>query len=199
MKRRRAEESADGLALMTSSVTSSYSADGLREQSQESTAIAKRCRLHKLIRQRFALALKDSADALCVDIQQSQDTSWKHMFKTSWTTRRKQQQHPVESLYEPAVAMNTVASFAYPVASSTQSSRKLWNPRHKKIRCSEALQPGAKAYILREAPLKSRLLVGENQSAVADVNRTVHQQRENEKNDEAIDRHWRGAFTRVDC
>ncbi|KZV22808.1 hypothetical protein F511_34274 [Dorcoceras hygrometricum] len=75
---------------MTSSVTSSYSADGLREQSQESAgslyiqsqersdvveeissrkllfisrcyleiAIAKRCRLHKLIRQRFALALK---------------------------------------------------------------------------------------------------------------------------------------------
>ncbi|KZV44045.1 disease resistance protein [Dorcoceras hygrometricum] len=58
MKRRRAEESADGLALMTSSVMSSYSADGLREQSQESAAIAKRCRLHKLIRQRFALALK---------------------------------------------------------------------------------------------------------------------------------------------
>ncbi|KZV22807.1 hypothetical protein F511_34273 [Dorcoceras hygrometricum] len=90
MKRRRVEESADGLALMTSSVTSSYSADGLREQSQESEgslyiqsqersdvveeissrkllfisrcyleiAIAKRCRLHKLIRQRFALALK---------------------------------------------------------------------------------------------------------------------------------------------
>ncbi|KZV51531.1 hypothetical protein F511_05847 [Dorcoceras hygrometricum] len=28
-------------------------------------------------------------------IQQSQDTSWKHMFNTSWTTRRKQQQHPV--------------------------------------------------------------------------------------------------------
>ncbi|KZV19251.1 hypothetical protein F511_37339 [Dorcoceras hygrometricum] len=36
MKRRRVEESADGLALMTSSMTSSYSADGLREQSQES-------------------------------------------------------------------------------------------------------------------------------------------------------------------
>ncbi|KZV14582.1 something about silencing protein 10 [Dorcoceras hygrometricum] len=59
MKRRRAEESADGLALMTSSVTSSYSADGLRESSRKiSAAIAKRCRLHKLIRQRFALALK---------------------------------------------------------------------------------------------------------------------------------------------
>ncbi|KZV52291.1 protein SUPPRESSOR OF npr1-1, CONSTITUTIVE 1-like [Dorcoceras hygrometricum] len=40
MKRRRAEESADGLALMTSSVTSSYSADGLREQSQEPAAVA---------------------------------------------------------------------------------------------------------------------------------------------------------------
>ncbi|KZV45491.1 pentatricopeptide repeat-containing protein chloroplastic [Dorcoceras hygrometricum] len=36
MMRRRAEGSADGFALMTSSVTSSYSADGLREQSQES-------------------------------------------------------------------------------------------------------------------------------------------------------------------
>ncbi|KZV33355.1 phospholipase D gamma 1-like [Dorcoceras hygrometricum] len=69
---------------MTSSVTSSYSADDLSEQSQESAGslhpdargsdvveeilftsrcyleitIAKRCRLHKLIRQRFALALK---------------------------------------------------------------------------------------------------------------------------------------------
>ncbi|KZV13803.1 hypothetical protein F511_45026 [Dorcoceras hygrometricum] len=30
-------------------------------------AIAKRCHLHKLIRQRFALALKDSAGRLCVD------------------------------------------------------------------------------------------------------------------------------------
>ncbi|KZV45266.1 hypothetical protein F511_16849 [Dorcoceras hygrometricum] len=86
MKRRRAGESADDLALMTSSVTSSQSADGLKEQSQESAgslyiqtqkeatqssrkllftsrcyseiAIAKRCRLHKLIRQRFALELK---------------------------------------------------------------------------------------------------------------------------------------------
>ncbi|KZV31406.1 hypothetical protein F511_05510 [Dorcoceras hygrometricum] len=89
MKRRRAEESADGIALMTSSVTSSYSADGLRKQSQESAGrlhpeargsdvverqssrkllftsrcyleigIAKRCRLHKLIRQRFAIQQK---------------------------------------------------------------------------------------------------------------------------------------------
>ncbi|KZV38465.1 hypothetical protein F511_39561 [Dorcoceras hygrometricum] len=64
MKRRRAEDSADGLALMTSSVTSSYSADGLSpavariSRCYLEIAIAKRCRLHKLIRQRFALALK---------------------------------------------------------------------------------------------------------------------------------------------
>ncbi|KZV48135.1 hypothetical protein F511_20774 [Dorcoceras hygrometricum] len=56
--------------------------------------IAKRCRLHKLIRQRFALALKIQ-QMLFALINQSQDTSWKHMFNTSWTTRRKQLQHPV--------------------------------------------------------------------------------------------------------
>ncbi|KZV13652.1 hypothetical protein F511_45186 [Dorcoceras hygrometricum] len=44
MKRRRAGESADGLAFMTSSVTSSYSADDLREQSQESAAPLTRVR-----------------------------------------------------------------------------------------------------------------------------------------------------------
>ncbi|KZV50388.1 F-box family protein isoform 1 [Dorcoceras hygrometricum] len=104
MKRRRARDSADGLALMTSSVTSSYSADDLREQSQESA---------------------DSADALCVEIQQSQDTSWKHMFNTNWTTRRKQQQHPVVSSIEPPVAIYPVTSFSvivYPVDLSTKIS-----------------------------------------------------------------------------
>ncbi|KZV33732.1 hypothetical protein F511_26495 [Dorcoceras hygrometricum] len=64
MKRRRARESADGLALMTSLVTSSQSADGLSlavariSRCYLEIAIAKRCRLHKLIRQSFALALK---------------------------------------------------------------------------------------------------------------------------------------------
>ncbi|KZV20333.1 hypothetical protein F511_41722 [Dorcoceras hygrometricum] len=42
MMRRRAGESADGLVLMTSSVTTSYSADGLREQSQESAVLTTR-------------------------------------------------------------------------------------------------------------------------------------------------------------
>ncbi|KZV17284.1 hypothetical protein F511_25556 [Dorcoceras hygrometricum] len=127
MKRRRAEESADGLALMTSSVTSSYSAD-------------------------------DSADALCVD-NQSQDTSWKHMFNTSWTTSRKQQQHPVVSYIEPAVATHPVVgkSSRYCIfrrlGTQTQekkkqakcrdsTSRELQISSRKETRCSEALQPG---------------------------------------------------------
>ncbi|KZV15551.1 putative inactive poly [Dorcoceras hygrometricum] len=102
MMRRRAGDSADGLVLMTSSVTSSCSADGLSEQSQESAgslhsdargsevveaissrklqcnqqmlfgeAIAKRCRLHKLIRQRFALALKIQQEDFALIFQQS--------------------------------------------------------------------------------------------------------------------------------
>ncbi|KZV52478.1 AMP-dependent synthetase and ligase domain containing protein [Dorcoceras hygrometricum] len=64
--------SVDGLATMTSVVTSSESAVGSRHSAkkrwsqQEATVhqqtvlgvSAKRCRLHKLIRQRFALALK---------------------------------------------------------------------------------------------------------------------------------------------
>ncbi|KZV44844.1 hypothetical protein F511_09124 [Dorcoceras hygrometricum] len=79
------------ITLMTSSVTSSYSADDLREQSQE------------------------SAGRLFFD-NQSQDPVASYS-----GSRRKQQQHPVESLYESAVTMNTVASFVYPVASSTNS------------------------------------------------------------------------------
>ncbi|KZV30522.1 hypothetical protein F511_16766 [Dorcoceras hygrometricum] len=101
---RNKKRSADGLALMMSSVTSSYSADGLKEQSQESAgslhpdargsdvveeissrkllftsrfyleiAISKRCRLHKLIRQRFALALKIQQEDFALIIQQSQE------------------------------------------------------------------------------------------------------------------------------
>ncbi|KZV31103.1 hypothetical protein F511_18256 [Dorcoceras hygrometricum] len=68
-----------------------------------------------------------SAGRLCVD-KQSQDSVASYS-----GYRRKQQQHPVESLNEPAVAMNTVPSFAYPVASSThpvigKSSRELQYP-----------------------------------------------------------------------
>ncbi|KZV24915.1 phospholipid-transporting ATPase 9 [Dorcoceras hygrometricum] len=46
-------------------------------------AIAKRCRLHKLIRQRFALALKDSAGRLCVVISADEATVFSRNAKTS--------------------------------------------------------------------------------------------------------------------
>ncbi|KZV24003.1 hypothetical protein F511_44013 [Dorcoceras hygrometricum] len=154
IKRRHVERSADGLALMTSSVTSSQSADGLREQSQESAgslyiqtqersdvveeissrkllfisrfyleiAIAKRCRLHKLIRQRFALALKIQqilfalitsrkilAGRIClIPAEQPVARSSREL---QWI-QTQAIAHPVESFNEPAVAMNPVASFA---------------------------------------------------------------------------------------
>ncbi|KZV45284.1 hypothetical protein F511_06802 [Dorcoceras hygrometricum] len=120
MKRRRVEESADGLELMTSSVTSSvtssYSADGLREQSQESAAIAKRCRLHKLIRQRFAI------QQMLFALITSRELQWSQTQATA---------HPVESLYESVVAIYPVASFAYPVDLV---------PRRKKIRSRRSVE-----------------------------------------------------------
>ncbi|KZV55703.1 hypothetical protein F511_14123 [Dorcoceras hygrometricum] len=97
MKRRRAEESADGLALMTSSVTSSYSADGLREQSQESAEF-----------QQMLFAL----------INQSQDTSWKHMFKYQLDKHTQATAASSRELHESAVAI-------HPVASYSASSREL--------------------------------------------------------------------------
>ncbi|KZV21419.1 Calponin-like actin-binding domain containing protein [Dorcoceras hygrometricum] len=55
--------------------------------------IAKRCRLHKLIRQRFALAIKNSAGRLCVVI--SADEATVHpvakIFSRKMISRRKQQ------------------------------------------------------------------------------------------------------------
>ncbi|KZV55329.1 hypothetical protein F511_44917 [Dorcoceras hygrometricum] len=62
------------------------------------------------------LVFMESAAGLSLETSKvesvSQDTSWKHMFNTNWTTRRKQQQHPVESLYESAVAIYPVASYS---------------------------------------------------------------------------------------
>ncbi|KZV45414.1 hypothetical protein F511_34414 [Dorcoceras hygrometricum] len=82
--------------------------------------------------QRFALALKIQQEDFALLFQQtklqwiqsqrkdSQTQCFEHpvarRFRRSfWTTRRKQQQHPVESLYESAVATQPVASFAYSV------------------------------------------------------------------------------------
>ncbi|KZV36983.1 hypothetical protein F511_15413 [Dorcoceras hygrometricum] len=102
MKRRRVDRSADGLALMMSSVTSSYSADGLRELSQESA---------------------DSTGRICVD-NQSQDPVASYS-----GSRRKQQQHPVVSFYESAVATHSVVGkssreLQYPVAGNTVARKE---------------------------------------------------------------------------
>ncbi|KZV26640.1 hypothetical protein F511_15748 [Dorcoceras hygrometricum] len=71
-------------------------------------AIAKRCRLHKLIRQRFALALKIQQEDFALISAVASYSGFSHNAKISscsvGTSRRKQQQHPVESLYESAVA-----------------------------------------------------------------------------------------------
>ncbi|KZV32679.1 pentatricopeptide repeat-containing protein-like [Dorcoceras hygrometricum] len=178
MKRRRAKESADELALMTSSVTSSYSADGLREQSQDIS---------------------------------------------SWTTRRKQQQHPVESLYEPAVAMNTVASFAHPVTSEAvddlrrvikdgcqllssiqmaKTTRSLQKKRTQVLFLSVLYKTHFKREEVVSNGKKSEQRLIYFKSAIEEVydvgattvlwqiyiDYIVHQQRENENKDEAIDR-----------
>ncbi|KZV40564.1 hypothetical protein F511_35406 [Dorcoceras hygrometricum] len=74
-------------------------------------------------------AFCDSAEALCVD-NQSQDPVASYS-----GSRRKQQQHPVESLYESAVATQPVASFAYSVDLI---------PRRKKRRSSEAVHSVAR-------------------------------------------------------
>ncbi|KZV42852.1 hypothetical protein F511_13605 [Dorcoceras hygrometricum] len=150
MKRRRAGESADELALMTSSVMSSYSVDGLREQSQDISrwyleiAIEKRCRLHKLIRQRFALAIKIQQMLFALRSSSRKIPAGSICLIPAGQPDASDSVFPVESLYEPAVAMNTVASFAYPVASSTHPVAS-FGSRRKKRRSSEAWQTDSRS------------------------------------------------------
>ncbi|KZV23435.1 hypothetical protein F511_42022 [Dorcoceras hygrometricum] len=62
--------------------------------------IAKRCRLHKLIRQRFAIALKIQQQDFALFISADEATVSSRNAKISsrkMNSRRKQQQHPVES------------------------------------------------------------------------------------------------------
>ncbi|KZV23584.1 flavonol synthase [Dorcoceras hygrometricum] len=109
MMRRRAGKSADGLVLMTSSVTSSYSADGLREQSQESAG---------------SLHLDARGSDVVEELIQSQATLIPAEFLPLSNTQTSLQdavfEYPVtsnssiqsKSLYESAVATQPVASFA---------------------------------------------------------------------------------------
>ncbi|KZV53137.1 hypothetical protein F511_16472 [Dorcoceras hygrometricum] len=88
MKRRRAGDSADGLREQSQESAGSLhpdargsdvveeaiqSQDTVHQQMLFEIAIAKRCRLHKLIRQRFALALKIQQEDFALIIQQSQE------------------------------------------------------------------------------------------------------------------------------
>ncbi|KZV49776.1 hypothetical protein F511_07327 [Dorcoceras hygrometricum] len=90
---------------------------------------SKTMRLHKLIRQRFALAIKIQQEDFALLFQQTklqwiqsqrkdiQSQYFEHpvarRFRRSfWTIRRKQQQHPVESLFVSAVAIYSVASYS---------------------------------------------------------------------------------------
>ncbi|KZV24026.1 hypothetical protein F511_26201 [Dorcoceras hygrometricum] len=128
MKRRRAEESADGLALMTSSVTSSYSADGLREQSQESAGSL------YIQTQRFALALKIQQEEFAlltsrkIQSEATVDPVATQRFPDA-VFERKQQQHPVVRFNESAVATHPVVGkssreLQYPVAGNTDARKE---------------------------------------------------------------------------
>ncbi|KZT76954.1 protein IQ-DOMAIN 1-like [Dorcoceras hygrometricum] len=121
-------------------------------QCNQQLAIAKRCRLHKLIRQRFAFCFaypidedfsrsKDSANGLCVEGNQQVATVLSGV-----------------SYNEPAVA-TTILNGKNFVSNEINLNRGLYTSR---------------------SAIEEILLVGDNQSAVAEVDRTVHQQRENE-------------------
>ncbi|KZV25253.1 hypothetical protein F511_29665 [Dorcoceras hygrometricum] len=121
MMRRRAGESADVLVLMTSSVTSSYSAGSLYIQTQE-----KRRRRGGVSAESYC----SSADAIGVSDCKTMKTLRCYISRRSYNvqSRRKDiqtqedsdaidepdasKQHPVESLFESAVAIYSVASYS---------------------------------------------------------------------------------------
>ncbi|KZV29799.1 hypothetical protein F511_13878 [Dorcoceras hygrometricum] len=139
MKRRCAEASADGLALMTSLVTSSYSADGLKEQSQESAgslhiqtqvrsdvveeAIQSQATVHqqilfgdsdsKTISRKLQWIQSQSKDfqKQCLSIQTQEDKSIVVEEDSGEAIDKPDAStaHPIES-FEPAVAKHPVAS-----------------------------------------------------------------------------------------
>ncbi|KZV23400.1 callose synthase 12-like [Dorcoceras hygrometricum] len=134
MKRRHAEQSADGLALMTSSVTSSYSADGLREQSQDISRSSSR---------------KIPAGSLCLIPAGQPDA------------RRKC--NSLSVLYKTHFKREEV------VSNGKKSVQRLI---YFKSAIEEDDDVGATTELLQKY-----------------IDYTVHQQRENEQIDEAIDRH----------
>ncbi|KZV54146.1 hypothetical protein F511_09981 [Dorcoceras hygrometricum] len=142
MKRRCAEDSADGLALMTSLVTSSYSADGLREQSQDSTGslyiqtqersdvVEEEIQSQATVHQQMLFGDSDSKTMSFILVDTTafcscaKDSAGRFCVEDPAVARYQldnQTQaiaHPVESFFESAVAIYPVASFsaiAFPV------------------------------------------------------------------------------------
>ncbi|KZV34141.1 hypothetical protein F511_19231 [Dorcoceras hygrometricum] len=178
-------------AVMTSALMSSQSAVGYQQMKRGERDEATSCwRISRWIRvddvignviifsrwfERVVARISRTAFFLALKIQQedfalitsrknqSQDTSWKHMFNTSWTTRRKQQQHPVESLLESAVAI-------YPVASYSGSSRELQcfcYPFDMEIQTQEKKNSSAKYPVDKETAV-ARSVVTKNKQQLSE-------------------------------
>ncbi|KZV22893.1 cation/H(+) antiporter 19-like [Dorcoceras hygrometricum] len=138
---------------MTSAVTSSFSRK-LSADEKRSEREKRRRRGGNPVASYCSPAV-DSADALCVDIQQSQDTSRKLQYIQTQATA-----HPVVSYNEPAVAIHPVASFAYPV--DIESSRKKadvvesYNPDERyPVAVFEDSAEAQKAIYAKAAPFKN--------------------------------------------
>ncbi|KZV19331.1 transcriptional regulator SUPERMAN-like [Dorcoceras hygrometricum] len=110
MKRRRAEESADGLALMTSSVTSSQSADGLSPvvaRYQQQMLFALRSSSRKIPAGSICVIPAGQPDASNSSIQ-SRASVLLHI-QSTWNPRRKKRRSSkawqTDAIY-PVVVMN---------------------------------------------------------------------------------------------
>ncbi|KZV42853.1 ABC transporter B family member 15-like [Dorcoceras hygrometricum] len=142
--------SCDDISLHVITISSWLSADEKRSERDEATswyleiAIAKRCRLHKLIRQHFALAIKIQQMLFALRSSSRKIPAGSICLIPAGQPDASNSVFPVESLYEPAVAMNTVASFAYPVASSTHPVAN-FGSRCKKRISNEAWQTDARS------------------------------------------------------
>ncbi|KZV32608.1 putative S-adenosylmethionine-dependent methyltransferase-like [Dorcoceras hygrometricum] len=125
VKRRRAEESADGLALMTSSVTSSQSADGLNP------AVARYQQIQQMLFVLRSSSRKIPAGSICFIPAGQPDASNSSIHSRAYMNQL--------LLYiQSQATVDPVASFSvivYPVDLV---------PRRKKRRSSEAWHPGAK-------------------------------------------------------
>ncbi|KZV41518.1 hypothetical protein F511_34878 [Dorcoceras hygrometricum] len=207
---------------MTSSMTSSYSADDLREQSQESAGslyiqtqersdvVEEAIQSQATVHQQMLFGDSDSktigSSRLGIQSQESRCSGELHP-----DARFQSQYSKISAEYEfsrsdlSATKQLTIYESWMSTAELNSNGENDKKPAKKRTQvlfpvgtlqntfereefCVQRDYFKQSLYTSRSA-IEDRLLVGENQSAVAEVNRTVHQQRENEKKDEAIDRH----------